>query len=151
LRVPSAAVDPTRVAEGVEMSMVHRIAAFTFTAAAVLFMQGGCVAPEDIGALQDEEDEDAEEADAALRRSDRDGPQGGTEPRDPDAGCMASCRGAFDGCVANCSMDRPNCISYCHDAYRDCVRSSCGYGGNRGGCNSLNSADCNPWWDWGNP
>ena len=86
------------------------------------------------------EDEDVSEAAAELE------PHDGTPGSSTNDECMDRCRDALQACVDTCKTlprpDQPDCVGMCTQAYGDCVRD-CGW--SRGGCNSLNSADCSPW------
>ena len=90
-----------------------------------------------------DDDEDVSEAPADLDSHD------GSPGESPADVCMDRCHDALRAWVDTCKTlprpVQPDCVGMCTQAYGDCVRD-CGW--SRGGCNSLNSADCSP---WGNP
>lgn len=106
----------------------------------VFSMLGGCN-----GRTVETEDDDEDVSEATAELDSHDGAPGS----DPSDVCMDRCRDALQACVDTCKTlprpDQPDCVGMCTQAYGDCVRD-CGW--SRGGCHSLNSADCSP---WGNP
>jgi hypothetical protein len=124
------------------MSMVHRIG---WLAIGVLG-SWSCVADE---STWDEESEETEEADAALKPHDRDRSGPASTPN-PD--CVHACRESLRSCNAACGYwppgEREECRKLCLEAYFDCY-NMCENGDGQGLC--LNSADCHGLPGWSNP
>lgn len=123
-------------------------AAMLATTFAGISLVGGCSA--DSTDTGDDEGESTDSVESALDA--HDGRPGSGGPINTNGDCMNRCRQVLSMCIDGCKSyppdTQPECIASCNSVYAECARN-CGW--ERGGCNSLDSADCNPWWDWSTP
>ncbi len=119
------------------MDTLRKVGAAVAMVAYALLASSGCTAGD---SDSDEEEGDVNEAQNALDSHDG---QPGSDTADK---CMDQCRDVLTVCVDACKHvprpEQPDCVGTCTAAYGECVH---GCGWSRGGCNSLNEADCSPW------
>lgn len=145
--------DLCKVGKGVRrVHPLRRVVTLVFYVGTVLLMKSGCVPAETSETAEEEEYEDVDEyvaevwqgLDSADKRPGWD-PAGGVNSECMNA-CQRFCAECVQGCGKFAAEKQPDCIPACVTVYQHCIRN-CGY--SRGGCLSLNSAECNPWWDSG--